>query len=237
MTTERGFASLMRSANHYHQKWKQVIVESNIKRNTVKVQDMTPTTHADRSPTGSHRQLTPSPIQRYISGQKKGGLNFLYRFRKSSETKSKSKENDYREFHGKTVVPFLSQPPGSRRASCREQFSNSAKIQPARSSPSGPNTPLSSDNPRKTYLRWIKRFILFHNKRQPAEMAEAALGFCSLYWHFGRVWRTRKNPLERREPSVQSRRRGEPRIRSTRRRNSDGSSEDKSRLTTKGVGL
>jgi hypothetical protein len=47
MTTEQGFASLMRSANHYHQKWKQV--ESNIKRNTVKVQDLTPTTQAKLS--------------------------------------------------------------------------------------------------------------------------------------------------------------------------------------------
>ena len=33
-----------------------------------------------------------------------------------------------------------------------------------------------SDKTEKAYVHWIKRFIFFHNKRHPMEMAEAEIG-------------------------------------------------------------
>jgi site-specific recombinase XerD len=33
-----------------------------------------------------------------------------------------------------------------------------------------------SDRTEKAYVHWIKRFIFFHNKRHPIEMAEAEIG-------------------------------------------------------------
>ena len=56
------------------------------------------------------------------------------------------------------------------------------------SAPSGPPKPKLLDQVREairtrhysprteeTYVHWIKRFIFFHNKRHPAEMAEAEI--------------------------------------------------------------
>jgi Phage integrase, N-terminal SAM-like domain len=33
-----------------------------------------------------------------------------------------------------------------------------------------------SDRTEKAYIHWIKRFIFFHNKRHPADMAETEIG-------------------------------------------------------------
>lgn len=33
-----------------------------------------------------------------------------------------------------------------------------------------------SDKTEKAYVHWIKRYIFFHNKRHPLEMAEAEIG-------------------------------------------------------------
>ena len=33
-----------------------------------------------------------------------------------------------------------------------------------------------SDRTEKAYVQWIKRYILFHGKRHPAEMAEPEIG-------------------------------------------------------------
>ncbi len=51
-----------------------------------------------------------------------------------------------------------------------------------------------SDRTEKAYVHWIKRYIFFHNKRHPQEMAEAEIaGFLSSLATVGRVSASTQN--------------------------------------------
>jgi hypothetical protein len=43
-----------------------------------------------------------------------------------------------------------------------------------------PRTRRCSVRTEKAYVGWIRRFILFHDKRHPAEMGAAGTSLCSL---------------------------------------------------------
>src|SRR5687767_7231558 len=54
----------------------------------------------------------------------------------------------------------------------RSQGINAAEAEIARPSPRGDRMRHYSPKTEDSYVHWIKRFIFFHNKRHPAEMAE-----------------------------------------------------------------
>jgi Phage integrase, N-terminal SAM-like domain len=57
-------------------------------------------------------------------------------------------------------------------------------------------TPHYSDRTEKGYVHWIKRYIFFHNKRHPLEMAEPEIAqFLSSLATEGRVSARRTRPL------------------------------------------